>query len=684
MPGNEHADYLLPPWERNLTTTGNHARVDPSIFDEFRLPMHAAAQLKPIGSLLINEVSDSAATLVKPEISLQIDGQSLSQLPVDGLERQKSYAGEIINVDVQPIKYQTAAGQTLEAIAKKHLGAAASASDIKLHAAEIAQLNNIEQPEQFKASNEILFLPGHAKDGSILHKDSQGTIFSIKRDGTVQVTHKDGTGFVRSTHKNGYSDKHTGPHADDNFTVRFNNSGEMLSNDRRRLESELAKDLPAEKQRLERLAAERITISKERTDFLSNMRKFEERARLQKMPDQEVAQALKEMSRLLEATGETPVTARHRVRAALGMMRNAGDPFANDQGYHDTCNATMIENRLYARTPSVAARVVADSLLKGKYIAADGTTTIISADNLKAYSEESLNEPSNSNTRLYASQIFQTTAINTLYTKHNLQKVPPGDLRYFQVKPVNDDDTGERLYDLKKTPAQPNPLVVDGHASLDGMISMSNLITGKNEAEVFLLNRKYANRFDNKGNIFESEEDLSRKLARLQAEGKLPAILAISSMSEPMYNALKVNYKEQIYPVTEDLLDGDGHGVLVINYSERTRSGVVDDSRGGRTGFERRQTTIAEIYKMSQWVQCSEWLDRLGQELAAKRPEKEIATQLETVMKYYLDYWKSAPDVGWVVNKQDQAQSAAKYEQLLKKLSPSLAAQVKKNVDADR
>lgn len=686
MPGNEQVNYPSAAWERSLASPSDSVEVDPAIFDEFRLPANTRPTLKPIGAAVTSDNSINIATLAKPasgDSAFQI-GQGLGQLAVDGLEPRRSYIGEIIRLDVQPTKYQTTAGQTLEAIARIHLGASASANDIKLHVTEIARLNDITQPEKFKATKEILNLPGHTKDGAVLHRDSQSTIFSIKPDGTVQATHKDGSGFVRTKEKDGYSDRHHGPQPEDNFTVRFNNKGEVLSNDRRRPESELAKSLPAEKQRLERLASERITIAKERADFLNNLKKFEERARLQKLPDQEVAQTMREMSRVLEANGNTPVTARHRVRATLGIMRNAADPFSNDQGYHDTCNATMIENRLYARTPSAAARVVADSLLKGKYVAADGTTTIISPSNLQAYSEEALNEPANSNTRLYASQIFQTTAINSLYTKHNLQKVPPGDLRYFQVKPVNDDDTGERLFDLQKSPGETNPTVVDGHASIDGMIHMSMLITGKNEGEAFLLHNKYANRFDNKGSLFQSEEDLARKLAKLKEEGKLPAILAISSMSTPMYNALRTNFKEQVYPVTEDLLHSDGHGVLVIDYDEKTRTGVVDDSRGKRSGFEKRTTTIADMHKMSQWVTCTEWLDRLDQELSAKRPEKEIANQIETVMKYYFDYWKSSPEVGWAVDKQDRAQSNVKFEQLLKKLSPALAAQVKKNVDAAR
>jgi hypothetical protein len=154
----------------------------------------------------------------------------------------------------------------------------------------------------------------------------------------------------------------------------------------------------------------------QRQTFLNSMNTFVNRAIKAGMSNQEIATTFGAIQRLLEQESSVPgLTSADRINAAEGIMGEAANPGHTDQGFHDTCGASAIEDRMFALQPANAANMISSIALTGKYKAEDGKTISIPLDRstILPGTEES-EYPPQDGTRSYASQLFQVGVMNDL------------------------------------------------------------------------------------------------------------------------------------------------------------------------------------------------------------------------------------------------------------------------------
>ncbi len=596
------------------------------------------------------------------------------------LSEVSNYRGETIQLIVEPGSVTSKPGDSLQRIAEKHLGPAATPEQIKKHVHEIALLNQISETKEVLPGfhqlekNEQVKLPGHDKSGSTIFADSQGTRFSYATDGKTKVEYKDGTGYVRSPNESGgYTDAHFGAKPEDRFDVTVGADGSVEKSTRPEAPKPVLND---ERAKLDHLADSKIGLIKERTNFKEDMKAFEKRAQEQNLSPEEVAKTYREISRVLEAKGTQPMDDRKRVRVALGIMAVAAEPTSNDQGGHNTCNVMTIENRTFTREPSTAAKLIADVATTGKYVAADGTTVKLDRANFSTYGEEANNAPRGTNERNYASQLFNVTAVNLLCVKHNESTVPPGDVRYTQERPANPNDSGERIRDYSKYP----PKLIADHpndaAMFNGMIDINTIITGRNEADIFLGHKDSITPEDARANSFNTKKEFEAKLLELKNAGKFPLVLGVHSDNPPFYQ------KGHRDPLHADQTLADGHVVLITGYDPVTHKVTYDNQWGNSQDHsDDKPVSVDDMYKATQAVTATEWLARLEQ----RRPhltERQFAKDLETIVQRYSMYWNGQNEgsLPGAVNEQDRTDALNKVNTLLKSMSTARANLVRKNL----
>ncbi len=204
-------------------------------------------------------------------------------------------------------------------------------------------------------------------------------------------------------------------------------------------------------QKLDQLASGHFK-GKDLNHFRSDMQALEQRASAQHLSDIEVEKTYQQIDRLLESNNDQPIKQDLKDRLAQQILHHAAHPTAIDQGSHKTCAVTTIEARTYTRTPSAAARLVAEIGLSGRFITADGTTVAFDQHSLQPDWEAQSRYPQDGQ-RSYASQIFQVAAVNVHWLRQSFDNhgnpVTPGDLHYKQdsFSPIslkNGDDSGER------------------------------------------------------------------------------------------------------------------------------------------------------------------------------------------------------------------------------------------------
>ncbi len=609
-----------------------------------------------------------------PYESLQLDTGDLSKF----LSQFSDYRGAQIHLKVEPSTYTAKPGDSLERIAEKHLGPTATKEQIAQHADEIARYNQISKMKDvqlgfhFLQPNEQVRLPGHDKEGSTVFADSQGTRFTYSTDGKTKVEFKDGTSYIRTPDaEGGHTDVHNGPKPEDRFEVTVKADGSVEKSTRAEAPTP---DKDAEREKLDHLADSKIGLLKERNQFKVDMLNFEQRAQEQHLSDEEVAKTYREISRVLEAKGTQPMDDRKRVRVALGIMAMAAEPTSNDQGSHNTCNVTAIENRLFTREPSSAAKLIADVATTGKYVAADGTTVKLDRGSFSTHGEEANNAPRGTNERNYASQLFDVASVNLVLVKHNEATIPPGDLRYTQERPTSYRDSGERVRDYSTNP----PTLIGDNpyeaAMFDGMLKINTLITGRFEPEAFMVHRD-AQPQGSTVTPFDTKEEFEARIAAAKESGGLPIILGVHSNNPPFFDT------ESRYPLRVDHATQDGHIVLVTGYDPVTHTVTYDNQWGnGQDHSDDKPVSVDDMYKATKHVPASEWLDRIEQR-HSQLTEKQYANNIETIVKSYQAYWKAhdgyLPDA---VYNQEQQEAIKKVNTMLQSISPARADLVRKHL----
>ncbi|MCA9815040.1 MAG: LysM peptidoglycan-binding domain-containing protein, partial [Cyanobacteria bacterium HKST-UBA01] len=184
-------------------------------------------------------------------------------------------------------------------------------------------------------------------------------------------------------------------------------------------------------------------------DFKKDMETFEARKERDGITDGDIDNTYKEVTRLLEAEGDTPINQEQREKLAQQIMFQAANPNQIDQGTNNTCNMNTVEVKTYTKQPAAAAKLVVDVATTGKYTTTDGVTVEIDP----TPHGQSKNEVKFDGARSHASEIFQVTGVNLHLNIENNKTTPPGQLRYEQHDPVPGvRGGGEKLMDYSTTP----------------------------------------------------------------------------------------------------------------------------------------------------------------------------------------------------------------------------------------
>jgi len=561
-----------------------------------------------------NGLSGSASSLIPGEtITLPGHTSSGGYVTISSAEWQDGIA---------PERYTTRGGETLEAIARQHLGSSASQADIDRHIQEIWQSNTSQPMPELTdlrnfsvAGNTILRLPSRTVDGQLVEQADHAP--SVRRivwnNGVERIEHQDGqgnptgVGFVRRPDTAGaYSEHHWGPRTEDNYDLTRTAEGRYLvsappgavpldrtdANDSRvnaaRWDDRAQRsEATTEQFRLyERIQNIHDATSADGTSLISDtmqrelqrdMRQFEQRARENGLSPQEVARTYQQVERLLQQPDAS------RVRLAGEIMDQAARPTSVNQGNHGTCAVASLESRTYTRHPSEAARLVTDVALTGHYTTRDGTRIEVRPTML-IQNEEIVHEHGDDN-RSYASEIFQVTAVNIEYQRHGvrsangaLELIPAQYVRYGQdfaragrIPP----DEGDRTIDLRTN----HPLVEnDGSGRIinspslhDNQITdIGRQIVGTEQGDAVLANvqrSRLGQGYDQSEQI-ESEQDLRETLTRLRQGGHLPTQIIVHTGNEPFFADSGGGHAGG---------SGGWHVVTVTDFDERTGGVSIDN-----------------------------------------------------------------------------------------------------------
>lgn len=590
-----------------------------------------------------------------------------------------------IKLDVQPTKYVSPGGEKLSDIARRHLGPTAKASDVEAYTREliIANFDNFPGDDEFRTTRgQTINLLGHTRDGSVIYKDWRGATLTINAaDNTATFRNPDHTGHtVTSGTDGGYTKKYFGPRPEDNYTIVMSKDDLVVSNDRIDPNHREAGDLDSERSHLAAAADKTILLRKENAEFHADMKQFEERAKQAGLSDKEVAQTYAEVSRILELRGTTPLTDRERVRMALGIMRGAAEPTSNDQGDYNTCQVTVIENRLYMTQPSAVARTLADIAARSQFVAYDGTVVKMDPSDLRAHGQAALNEPRGTWVRTYASQVYQLAAINAFHTFANESKVPPGEVRYRQEAKGPGDDNGERLYDYSKVPGE-----VIGHVPGDvgypnGTARALYLMSGKWAPETILTGKAYAAMtpgLSDQTNIIGGPQQLATQLKRLHDGGKLPATIVVHVNSDPLLPKRKPERVPLVGKAEWSRYLSDVHIINIIGYDEKTGAVQLDNQWSNKGDFIATPLSVDQVWTAMNRPSWDTWVDRLE----AKRPamtQEQFAAQLGAIMKAAVYQWSNQQEeYGVPHDRQDEANVRARFNKLISELPPKIGAPVR-------
>ncbi len=312
---------------------------------------------------------------------------------------------------------------------------------------------------------------------------------------------------------------------------------------------------------------------------------------LQKRQDIDVKEkqdTVKQITRLLDATGETPMTSRERAKIAEQLAWHVANPEKDAQGQHPTCSVTDIRISLERETPSQFARLIADIGTTGKFVTVDGTTITPSPDSLKSGKEEQ-DFPPKGSSRTLVGKISDVTLSNICWARKSTdakgQAVPKGNMYYAEVRPTGRDDSGSRVYRWRQQ--------ADGswHSEeqsrspglfANDIVDIYRQITGKAEDNRFIVNGDH--------NIHGASIAVVNSQADLQAQlmhGPWPKIVEVQN------NIL--NGKEP---------DGKDHEhvVVVTGYDHATGKVSIDNSHDPDSDMlsPDKQIPLAQLYKATQ------------------------------------------------------------------------------------
>lgn len=312
--------------------------------------------------------------------------------------------------------------------------------------------------------------------------------------------------------------------------------------------------------------------SKEFENLQANLAKFEERAKKENIPAEQMVKAYKELQRLYEHTGPAAIGPRQLMRVANQLAEILADPTKNDQGNNSTCILTDLANMIYTKRPGDIKAVV-DVALSGTHITDKGLKVKIDKDSLKSFGDEAENNTFGTNKRNLATQIANLTYANLYYASERESGSPAGRISFhhgpkghflkYNDDPAFKNDKGEPVPRSEKQALIAKVLKdAPGEAStMKGASRIFELITGEPLGDRFIYGSPNVHRdaIGTGAKFIESGSALASHIKKLEKEGRLPAIF----MGQAHYGALFAD--ESIKSVfDEPSLLNTGHTALIL------------------------------------------------------------------------------------------------------------------------
>jgi hypothetical protein len=162
---------------KNLEEASNAAYYN-LFADAYSLPQRTARSERPAAQQG-DAGSKQQVQLVPGEIgNLETDPDSTDETEGGSYDE---FPFEMIFQDVQPQLHTVAEGETLEALARQHLGPDASVEDVQSHVREMIEFNG----GQIVVGQQIV-LPGHTADGDVVLPLKDGSTYIVSGDPVVR------------------------------------------------------------------------------------------------------------------------------------------------------------------------------------------------------------------------------------------------------------------------------------------------------------------------------------------------------------------------------------------------------------------------------------------------------------------------------------------------------------------
>lgn len=370
--------------------------------------------------------------------------------------------------------------------------------------------------------------------------------------------------------------------------------------------------------RLSDIISARITDAGRQKNFRDSLKDFEDKAMKEGLGKDEVARTFSQVSRLLEAPADGPITRDGYVTLAEQVIKNVKDSLDIDQGRHNTCQTTQLQCLMCECDPSYKAKTVADVAICGGVLTESGVLAKI--DDHSLLPDREANEIYTfSGDRNYASQLFQVGAINAYQQSQKLYReigpdpfygtpfdrgpnagapfyqnkyTPQGSIRYLNGPLARSEDGSERILEqivrIDHGSAKPigdeNEYVKFSPDILSGDLNkMYEELTGKHRDNFMLA---YAKSEAGPGVVtFNSEDGLRRQLERL-GPGCPRLIVHIHTGNHPFC----------------DIQQGQRgwHAIGAVRYNPETRRVYVDNSWGSGGDFLKEGIDLDTFYRLTR------------------------------------------------------------------------------------
>ncbi len=343
-------------------------------------------------------------------------------------------------------------------------------------------------------------------------------------------------------------------------------------------ESEMSSDeklIASSREQLSKSALDNIHSTPELQKFNSDLNSFEKRAADQGIPAKDVAATYDQMSTLMNAK-DGAVPKDDRILAAKSLAHHLGDGTNADQGHNNTCGVTALGEKLIANKPATAAEIVTSTALNGSWTnPADGKNIKLDAESLKPGKEENTFPPAHDGDRTYATKLMNVTLANDISQRRETPQY------YSQtLQTENRKDTGERLTfadgrelkesDLNKASTS-NDLVRSPGVYPSELAQSLGRLTGEKGT---VIEHKNLEKDNNDVAHVGNSVQLANKLAQLQADKQMPALLTVDA-ADPKFNDLSSGLKSNSW-----------HEISITSYDKDTNKAKVSNQWGKKGDIE--------------------------------------------------------------------------------------------------